>query len=310
MISREQSEPEEAGPPLPEYDHWSVVSARGAGCWELAQILANGDAHPAQSDLRDACITARADLMVQRWVSSFDLVSVAVPHHFHQEIVGSVVAAVGGGPHSLLAARVARKVAEAVGTKAAMITVSRSRDDDAATEEVLDRIGDQVAGLTPTVVRARSAKALVETLGPDTLLVIGAPGGSWFQRQLVGPGQQLRHAAPGGAIVVRSAEPRCFQQATPGVVVSPWLRVEEARWIVGDTAAMAVVADGILVGIVRRDALHSAPAEAEVATVIEESVFVLLDDPLDAATDLQPFLEGAPVPVVDRSGRWFGSISP
>ncbi len=309
MTSREQSEPEEARPRLPESDCWSVVWARGAGCRELAEVLADGDAHAAQSDLRGSCIKARADLLVQRRLTSFDLVSVVVPHDFHQETVGSVVAAVGGGPHSLLAARVARKIAEAIGTKAAMITVSRSRDDDTATEEVLNRIGDRVPGLTPSVVRAESAKALVATLEPDSLLVIGAPGGSWVQRQLVGPGHQLRHAAPGGVIVVRSAEPRCFQKATPGVFVSPFLRVEDARRVVRDTAAVAVVADGLLVGIVRRDALHSAPTETEVATVTEEAVFVLVDDPLDAAADLQPFLEGAPVPVVDGSGRWLGSIS-
>jgi hypothetical protein len=141
--------------------------------------------------------------------------------------------------------------------------------------------------------------------------VIGAPGGSWVQRQFFGPGQKLRHAAPGGVIVVRSAEPRCFQEitATPGVVVSPWLHARDARRVVGDAPAAPVVADGFLVGIVRHDALHSAPADVNVATVAEEAVFVLIDDPLDAAADLQPFLEGAPVPVVDSSGRWLGSIS-
>ena len=312
MKSREQSERKEGGPPPTESDRWSVVSARGAGCWELAQVLSDGNANVVhQNNLLDACVEARADLLVQRRLTSFDLVSVAVPHDFDQETVGSVVAAVGGGPHSLLAARVARKIAEAVGTKASMITVSRSQNDDTASQQVLDRIGDQVPGLTPSVVRARSAKALVETLEPDTLLVIGAPRGSWVQRQLVGPGQKLRHAAPGGVIVVRNAEPRCFQKATttPGVVVSPWMHVKNARWIVGDAPAASVIADGYLVGIVRHDALHSAPAEVNVAAVAEEAVFVLIDDPLDAVADVQLFLEGAPVPVVDSSGRWLGSIA-
>ena len=272
-------------------------------------MLADGDAHFAQSDLREACITVRADLLVQRRLTSFNLVSVVVPHHFHQETVGPVVAAVGGGPHSVLAARVARKIAKAGGTNGAMITVSRSPDEDTAAEEVLNRIGDQVPGLTPSIVQAPSAKALVATLEPDTLLVIGAPGGSWVQRQLLGPGHQLLHAAPGGVIVVRSAEPRCFQKATPGVFVSPLLRIEDARRIVRDIAAAAVVADGRLVGIVRRDALASAPADAEVATVTEEAVFVLVDDPLDTVADLQLFLDSAPVPVIDSSGRWLGSIS-
>lgn len=309
MWSREQNESVEAGPPISDSDRWSVVSTRGAGCWELAQLLADGDSHVAyDTDLRAVCITARADFVVQRRLRSFDLVSVAVPYDFHQETIGSVVAAVGGGPHSLLAARVARKIAQAAGTEGAVITVSRSREDDTASEKILDLIGARVPGLTPSVVRAPSAKDLVETLEPDTLLVIGAPGGSWVQRQLVGPGHKLRHAAPGGVIVVRSAEPRCFHKARPSVVVSPWLQMEDARRIVGDAPVAPVVANGFLVGIVRRDTLYSAPAEANVATVAEEAVFVLLDDPLDAASDLQPFLEGAPVPVVDSSGRWLGSI--
>ena len=312
MKNGEQTKPGEAGPPLSAFDRWSVVSAPGAGCWELGQVLAGGEHHIVhRSNLRDACITARADLLVQRRLTSFDLVSVVVPRDFHQETVGSVVAAVGGGPHSLLAARVARKIAEAIGVEAAMITVARSQNEADASQQVLDQIGDRVPGLTPSVVRAQSAKALVDMLEPDTLLVIGAPGGSWLQRQLFGPGQKLRHAAPGGVIVVRSAEPRCFQKTTttPGVIVSPWLHVKDARWVIGDAPVAPVVADGFLVGIVRQDALRSAAPDVKVSAVAEEAVFVLIDDPLDAAADLQPFLEGAPVPVVDRSGRWLGSIS-
>jgi hypothetical protein len=310
--SVKQTERDEAGSSLADPDRWSVVSAPGAGCWELGQVLAGGDLHTVhRRNLRDACITAGADLLVQPRLTSFDLVSVVVPHGFHQETVGSVVAAVGGGPHSLLAARVARKIADVIGVKAAMITVARSQNDVDASQQVLDQIGDRVPGLTPSVVRARSAEALVEMLELDTLLVIGAPGGSWVQRQLLGPGQKLRHAAPGGVIVVRSAEPRCFQKTTtaPGLVVSPWLRVEDARWVIGDAPVAPVVADGFLVGIVRQDALRSAPADVNVATVAEEAVFVLIDDPLDAAADLHQFLEGAPVPVVDRSMRWLGSLS-
>ena len=302
-------ESQERVPVFSESDRWSVVSAGVGCCWELARVLGDGDVHVAQHNLRDACIAARADFVVQRRLTAFDLVSVAVPHDFQPDTVGSVVAAVSGGPHSLLAARVARKIAQAVGTAASMVTVSHHQDDDTTPVEVLERIGYQVPGLTSSVVKAQSAKALVATLEPDTLLVIGAPGGSWVQKQLLGPGHQIRRATPGGVIVVRSAEPRCFQKTTPGVIVSPWLRVEKARTIVGDTAAVAVVANGLLVGIVRCKALNAAPPEAEVSTVMEEAAFVLHDDGLDAAARLQPFLEGAPVPVTDNAGRWIGSIS-
>jgi hypothetical protein len=309
--SDEQTE-REARSARSESDRWSVVSAPGAGCWELGQVLAGGDLHTIhRRNLRDACITAGADLLVHPKLTSFDLVSVVVPHDFNREAVGSVVAAVGGGPHSLFAARVARKIAEAIGVEAAMITVARSQTDVDASQQVLDEIGARVPGLTPSVVLAPSAESLVAMLEPDTLLVIGAPGGSWVQRQLLGPGQKLRHAAPGGVIVVRSAEPRCFQKTTtvPGVVVSPWLRVEDARWVIGDAPAAPVVADGFLVGIVRQDALRSAPADVNVAAVAEQAVFVLIDDPLDTASDLHEFLESAPVPVVDRSMRWLGSLA-
>jgi hypothetical protein len=308
MTTGKPVEREETVPLLSESDRWSVVSAGIGEYWELAKVLGEGDVHVVQGGLRDACIAARADFLVQRRLTSFDLVSVAVPHDFDQETVGSVVAAVSGGPHSLLAARVARKIADAVGTEAAMITVSHNQDNDTVPEEVLERIGHQVPGLTPSVVQARSAKALVATLEPNTLLIIGAPGGSWVQKQLLGPGHQIRRATPGGVIVVRSAVPRCFQKAAPGVVVSPWLRMEKARRIVGDTTAAPVVANGSLVGIVRRSALHSSPPETRVETVMEEAVFVLQDDPIDVAAHLRPFLEDAPVPVVDKAGNWMGSI--
>ena len=40
----------------------------------------------------------------------------------------------------------------------------------------------------------------------------------------------------------------------------------------------------------------------------EEPVFMSVDDPIEAAADLNSFLEGAPVPVVDASGRYHGSL--
>ena len=46
------------------------------------------------------------------------------------------------------------------------------------------------------------------------LVVIGAPGGSWFQRQLFGAGARLQAAAPGGVLVVRQDVPRVYQAMT------------------------------------------------------------------------------------------------
>ena len=287
-------------------EHWSVVWTRGDGCRELATLLSDGTAHFAGRDPREASIAARADLIVQRRLTSFDLVNVAVPYRFHPQAIGSVVA-IGGGVHGELTARVARKIAEATRTEVTLVCVSRDSRDELSAQRTLDATGRLVPGLTPVLMKADSATTLLGALPADAVLVVGAPGGSWVQRQLFGPGRQLRHVAPGGVVVVRSTVPRCFQQARPGMVVSPWLEVADARRMVTE-AVVPVVDKGVLIGILRRNALGPVPEDMRVGAVAEEPVFVSVDDPLEAAADLNSFLEGAPVPVVDTSGRYHGSL--
>lgn len=289
-------------------DDWSVVWTRGEGCNALATMIADGVPKFAGADPRDACLEARADVIVQRRLTSFDLVSVAVPRRFRPDAIGSVVA-VAGGSHAELAARVARKIASASGTEAMLISVSRGGGDDPGAQLALDRTDRKVPGLTPALVRADSALALLSAIEPDSVLVVGAPGGSWLQRQMFGPGPRLRHVPSGGVVVVRGSPSRCFQRTHPGVVISPWLHVKDARRLMVD-AVVPVVDAGLLVGIVRRDVLMTAPDDVEVATLAEEPVFVTVDDPIEAAADLSGFLEGAPVPVVDDFGRYVGNFAP
>lgn len=292
--------------PVTDTDRWSVVWTRGEGCRVLAETLAAGDAVFGGRDPHGVCIEARADVIVQRRLSSFDLVNVVVPRRFRPDRFGSVVT-VAGGSHSELAARVARLIGVVNDREVHLVGVSRSRADDGSVQGTLDDMCRLVSGLTPVMVRSDSASSLLETLDSDALLVMGAPGGSWWQRQMYGPRHQLKHTPSGGVVIVRSTPVRCFRWARTGSVLSPWLHVEDAVALVDEEVA-PVVDGGYLVGIVRRHALQEAPDHAEVQTVAEEPVSVTMDEPVAAAGELRAFLDGAPVPVVDHAGRYRGSL--
>jgi hypothetical protein len=283
---------------------WSVVWTRGEGCEELARVLAAGDPVLAEGDLRDVCIRVRADAIVQRKLTSFDLVDSIAANRFDRTGMASVVAAVGGGPHSLLAARVAQRIAAACGVPGSIVSASRTSDEDLASRRHLDSIGAQVPNLSKRLERVSSAGELVSTLGEGALLVLGAPGGSWLQRQFFGPGRQLIHAAPGGIVVVRGSPRRCFQVAEPAIVIGPWLPVAEAASL-AETTVVPVAVDGKLVGLYR--VASSSPADATVEDVMEEPLFLEADDPVESADELRSFFDGGPIPVVDSHGRLVGT---
>lgn len=282
---------------------WRVLWTRGDGCRDLALVL--GEAGPVEGDLRAACLRGRADLLVARKLTSFGLVSIAVPHDFRREAVGGVVAAVGGGPHSALAAIMAERLGRTLEVSAALATASRSTREDVAAEALLAEMGSLVPGLPAKVVRAESARQLVAGLPGGSLLVVGAPGGSWMQRQFFGPGRRLVVRAPAGAIVVRRAPIRCFQVMEEPMAFGPAMPVTEARRLLRDEAA-PVVADGRLIGIVRRRALAAAPVGGEVASVAEDPVSVRDDEAIDAVGPMAAIID--PVPVVDADGRLRGVI--
>lgn len=282
---------------------WRVLWTRGDGCRELAPAL--GDAGPVEGDLRAACLRQRADLLVARKLTSFGLVSVAVPHGYHRDEITGIVAAVGGGPHSILAAVVAERLAIALDVPAALASGSRSAREDATAESVLAEVGTVVPDLPAKVVRADSARELVSGLPAGSLLVVGAPGGSWMQRQFFGPGRRLVVKAPAGAIVVRRAPTRCFQAMSEGMAFGPAMPVREARRLLV-AATAPVVDEGRLVGVVSRTALDAAPASAVVGAVAAAAISVRDEAPLDEV-DLVPE-EIDQVPVVDGEGRLRGVI--
>jgi len=284
---------------------WSVAWTRGEGCEALADLLSDGHASFAEGDLRDACIAARADMIVQRKLTSFDLVNAVASNRFDVERVSSVVAAIGGGPHSLLAGQIAQRISRAAGIPGAIVAASRTEEEDDVNRANLDQIGEELEGMDRRVERVSSAGELVSRLDEGTLLVLGAPGGSWFQRQFFGPGRRLIQAAPGGIIVVRGSPRRCFQSAAEARAIGPLLSVGEAA-AVSSASIMPVADAGKLVGLFRLDA--GARLDAIVQDVMEDPLFLEVDDPVDASTDLRSFFDGAPIPIVDRRGRLVGVL--
>ena len=286
---------------------WSVVWARGEGCPELANLLAEGTARRVGPDLRASCIEARADLLVARRLTSFDLVPVAVPHGFDPPSVRGVVAAVAGGPHSLLAARVAEGLGRALGVPTSLVAASPDPGADDAAEAALGR----AAALAPMperrVVRATNPGAAVRALAPGTLLVLGAPGGTWWRRQVSGPGHRLQAGAPAGTVVVRTAPRRCFHEMTEPSAMGRQMPAGEALRL-ADDAVVPIAEDGRLVGLVRRRALESADPATPIAELMEAAVFARPDDRLEDAAPLWTQLEGAPIPVVEADGRLCGLL--
>jgi len=288
---------------------WKTVWTRGEGCEELARSLAAQEPIRIEGDLRTACIEARAGVIVTTKLTSFDLLPTVVPSGVDFDQIGSVVAAVGSGPHSVFAARIAVRLAGRIGVEGSMVSVSPTSDHDAAARETLDQITALVPGIPATLVRESGARALVDDLPPGAVLVIGAPGGSWLQRQFFGPGRKLVVHSKAGAIVVRDAPRRCFHQAGEPAALGAHMRVADAGPLMTHPA-MAVVNDGHLVGIVRTGHLAAAPPGGSIESIMEDAVFLQSDDPVDAAGDLADFLDGSPIPVVDANGRLVGSLAP
>ncbi|MCL1601479.1 MAG: hypothetical protein M3112_08100, partial [Actinomycetia bacterium] len=189
-----------------------------------------------------------------------------------------------------------------------IVTASATPDDDAQAEAILADLDLERYSMTCDVVRAGTAKGIVDTFSPGTLLVLGAPGGSWMQRQFFGPGRKLLYSASGGAVVVRSAPRRCFQAAGPVAALGTRMRVRDAELIIDGRPAVPVAEDGQLVGIVRTEMLLACSDETTIGEVMEEPVFLHVDDVAEDSEHVAQFLGGGAVPVVDRGGNLFGEI--
>jgi len=286
-----------------------VAWTRGRGCADVADLLAGGAAMRIEGDLRATCIRERVDALVSRKLSSFDLVPVIVPQAVDFENVEEVTAAVGGGPHSPFAVAVAARLGITMAVPTLAASVYREPD---ARESTLRRLESLVApfpSVQASAVRGDSAVHLIESLDPTTLLVVGAAGGSWFQRQIYGPGHRLAVRAPAGVLVVRNAEPRCFHMAedAAGTIAGPHMSVLAARQIVRDPV-IAVAEGGVLIGVVRADELEDLDGDLMMRDVMHPPVSVGATEPLEAIAEVREYFGGGPIPVIDDAGTIVGMV--
>lgn len=278
---------------------------RGDGCRELAHLLAEAPV-PLQDHLRRQVISHRIELVVMRALSSFDLVSVAVPAGFSTSGVEGVIGAVGSGPHSPLAASVAITAAASLGVPATLVTVHRANEAEEATARLRELSGGSSESVA---IESTSMRPLLDLLTPATPLVVGAPGGWWLSRQLLGTGHRLTSRAPGGTIIVRWAERRVFHESTDavGVALGPEISAGDALRLMKHPV-VPVAEDGRLVGLARRVDLEAMDAAAPVSGGMDEPVALHIEEALTSAADLVDHLEGAPIPVVDGDGLLVGLL--
>jgi hypothetical protein len=285
-----------------------TVWTRGEGCAELASILSPVEPVRAEGDLATACIRARADAVVSRRLSvSFDLVPQVVPDGVDLDVSGSIVAAVSGGPHSPLAAAVAAQIGRVTGLAASMVCAYRDEESQAVSLSLIQSLYTQVPDIEYRLIEASDAPTLTAQLPDDATLVLGAPGGSWLQRTFFGKGAKLIQAAAAGAIVVRSAPRRVFQQMGEPVYVSP-LREAIDILRIHDEGMLAVTDVGKLVGIVRREVLEIADPGVPVSELMEEPRSVRADDSVEELAEVWKDFDPDPIPVVDDDGYLIGGL--
>jgi hypothetical protein len=289
-------------------DELKVVWTRGKGCLELAEVLGGDAVDRIQGDLAEGCLEERADVIVtKKMPSTFDLVNVAVPVDFDPSNVTKVVATVAGGPHSVLAAETAARLALRLGVEAEMLSAAGTEDDIAAAREVLGQVGVNLPEVGRRVVVVDGISELVDGLEDGALLVLGAPGGAWLSRSRTGPGARLRRTAQAGVVVVRGAPDRVFRFMGEPVYVAP-LRQADDTLRMHPEKTLAVADQGRLVGLVRREGLVRAGGDS-VASVMEEAMSVRLDETIHEARQLEPTFGPDPIPVTDHEENLVGGLS-
>lgn len=286
-----------------------VLWTRGAQCRVLAEVLGSGSALRAGTDVAAACIRSRAALLVARHLTSFQLCNIAVPQGFSTTATRSVVAAVGGGPHSHLAAAVAHRLSQELEVPARAIYGHHEPDEHPQAQTVLDAITARLPDLAVETIRAPNPATMVSALPAGTLLVVGASGGSWFQRQFLGPGARIQAKSTGGTIVVRHSPTRIYQIMQLPAAFGPYMRVADALHLSGDQAAI-VAQDGQLLGIVPNECLRAALPDLELRDIMEPPVSLNAEEEIDHAADLIGDHPQSPIPVVDAYQRLVGTITP
>ena len=285
-----------------------TIWTRGKDCAALAKAIAGEAAIRATGDLVDACVEARAELLVTKRVPTSGPVASASPVDFAPAGANRVVALVSGGPHSLLAGRVAQWLGTSLGLRTELVSGYRVPDEQDSAVTVIERIMSELPDLEARTVEAWTGKQLLDEIEDDVLLVFGSAGGSWIQRMFLGPGARLASGAPGGAVVVRDEPPAVFQMMEPPVYVSPLLNASDAL-LVSTHSAIPVVAFGRLVGVVRRAVLEAAPAEATVESVMEEPRSVAPTDPLADVAEIHRTTGMDPVPVCHPESLLVGVVA-
>ena len=285
-----------------------AVWAGGSEARALAECLTDGTATRAGANLSASCIDSRADLLVLSNRASLDLCSVAVPHGFNRESVASIVAAVGGGPHSGLAATIADQLSGTLDVPACAVFGYSDPSELSQAHTVLSRITARLPELDSRTVEASSPAAMVSALPAGTLLVVGAPGGSWFQRRFFGPGARIQARASGGTVVVNHSPPRVYQVMRPPIAFGPKMRVADAVQL-SEGLDIMVAERGKLLGRASIGTLRNVRPELEVHQVMDTDVFLSVSDRISDAIDLVAHYGDGLVPVIDDQSYLVGCVS-
>lgn len=285
-----------------------VLWTKGDECRTLAEVLAGKGARRAEADLVESCIKAGAVLLSSRRLTTFDLCSLAVPHGFSPSATQSVVAAVGSGPHSPFAAAIAQRLAHRLGVPARAISGYQRSNEQHQALNVLESITTAVPGLDAQPMQTPNPATMIEALPAGTLLVVGASGGSWFERQFFGHGARIQAKAPSGTIVVKHAPTRIYQVMHPTTAFGPHMRVADAHQLRSEPH-LVVAQDGQLLGLISAEALQQARPDLELREIMDDPVFVSPDEDLDHAAALIEQHTGMAIPVVDTRNRIIGSVT-
>jgi hypothetical protein len=271
--------------------------------------VSGGSATRVEGDLAAACIAQRANVLVTAKASSFDLAHSLVLYSVDEATAPpAVIGAVGTGPHSPLVAETTARIAAGLGADALLVTMATDHSDEEA-KQVLKEMSVRAPEADGQLIVADTAAAFVAALPREGLLILGAPGGSWWQRQFFGAGRRLLHAAPAGAVVVKAVDRRCFHGLVPVTAFSPLMGTSDAVAVM-DGPVAPVVNDHKIIGLVRRSTAATAPAGTTLADVMEDPVFASADDRVADVADLFSHFDGSPIPIVDQDGRLLGGITP
>jgi CBS domain-containing protein len=173
---------------------------------------------------------------------------------------------------------------------------------------VLDDLAAHLHGVEVEAIQAPNPAAMVSALPAGTLLVVGAPGGSWFQRQFFGPGARIRAKAPSGTIVVKHSLPRVYQVMQPAAAFGPHMRVADALRL-ADSQHLIVADNGRLLGWISRERLAGAGRDLELGDLVESPVVLSPVEDLDHAAELLNEHPGSAIPVVELRRRLVGTIT-